>query len=91
MDAAGNLTDDQINEHLRALRASVDRCFDDGVAWLSVQGVSALLHPRDIEPASVEDPRIQAALRDWAERGFIEFRGEPEAYLRVLKPFYPEE
>lgn len=85
--------DSEVEYRLTVLKSTIDRGYDEGGYKWPKSGIQATLTGRasSHEAVQVDDPRIQAALKSWAESGHIEFigeEGEEEVYLRVLKPFY---
>lgn len=85
--------DNELDHSLTVLKAFLDRSYGDGGGKWSKRGIQACLNIAASPNVAikVDDSRIQAALKSWAESGHIEFigqEGEEEVYLRVLKPFY---
>lgn len=83
--------DAEIKYALRIMTGAFNRAYDDGgKGWSKKDILALIIHNTSNKVFDLEDPRLQQALQVWVEKGHIEFIGEEDVYLKIIKPFYEE-
>lgn len=81
MDA--KLDNREARKIMQIAKAGIDRFFSEGYSQWSRDNFQKLLGPS----VSVDDDRVLFTLYGWEDAGIIQFVGESETHLRVLRAF----
>ncbi len=68
---------------MQIAKAGIDRFFSEGYSQWSRDNFQKLLGTS----LSVDDDRVLFTLYSWEDAGIVQFVGESETYLRVLRGF----
>jgi hypothetical protein len=83
------VSDEEVELILAGLKNGIKRLYMDAGGKWHRSDVVAMLNPITIAPRhlSIDDPRVQAKLKEWEEQGYIKLHRTKDLYFEVLIPF----
>lgn len=81
MDA--RLSNHDVRKRLQVAKAGIDRFFSEGYTQWPRESFQRLLGP----DVSLDDDRIRFSLYGWEDAGIVQFVGEDQIFVKVLRAF----